>query len=201
MRVADRRRARGEATREHLLAAARELFGERGYDATSIEAVLESSRVARGALYHHFQSKAELFDAVAVEVFAQIAEETAAAARGGTKPLEQLRAGSQAWLGMALDPAVQRIALVDPPTVLGWTRWRSLDEQYTLGGLRASLRSLAREGRIPAGEEEVLAYMMLAALNEAALFIANADDQEAALGTARAAIDTLLDRLAAESAS
>ena len=74
-------------------------------------------------------------------------------------------------------------------------RWRALDEQYTLGGLRASLRRLAGEGRVPAGEEELLAHMLLAALNEAALFIAHAVDDEAAVDTARAAVDTLLDRL------
>jgi len=192
----DKRRARGAATRERLLAGARELFGDRGYDATSIEAVLERSHVARGALYHHFQSKSQLFDVVAEEVFVEIADQTAAAARGGADPLERLRAGSHAWLQMALDPAVQRIALLDPPTVLGWLRWRELDEQYTLGGLRASFRHLAGEARIPDGEGELLAYMLLAALNEAALFIAYADDQQVALVTGRSAIDTLLDRLA-----
>jgi AcrR family transcriptional regulator len=195
--VLDRRRTRGEATRERLLASARALFGTRGYEATSIESVLEASGVARGALYHHFRSKAELFDAVAQEVFVEIAEQTDAAARGGVDTLERLRAGSHAWLLMALDPAVQRIALLDPPTVLGWARWRSLDEQHTLGGLRASFRRLADEGRIPDGQQELLAYMLLAALNEAALFIASAEEQRAAMDTARATIDGLLDRLAA----
>jgi len=195
----DGRRARGEATREQLLETARELFGDRGYEDTSVEAVLQHTGVARGALYHHFHSKAELFDAVAEQVFVEIADQTAAAARGGGEPLERLRAGSHAWLQMALDPAVQRIALLDPPAVLGWTRWRELDEQYTLGGLRASLRRLCDEGRIPNGEEGLLAHMLLAALNEAALFIAYAEDQGAALDTARAAIDTLLGRLAGQS--
>jgi AcrR family transcriptional regulator len=195
-RMADGRRLRGEATRERLIAAARELFGERGYEATPIEAVLESSGVARGALYHHFPSKAELFGAVAEEVFVAIANRTDAAARLGANPLERVRAGSQAWLEMALDPAVQRIALLDPPTVLGWSRWRELDERHTLGGLRDGFRHLEDEGRIPAGQGEVFANMLLAALNEAALFIAGAEDQPAALATARGAIDTLLDRLA-----
>ncbi len=196
MADADGRRARGEATRERLLASARRLFGERGYDGTPIEAVLRDAGVARGALYHHFASKAELFDAVAEEVFAEIDEVTAAAAQGAT-PVERLRAGSREWLHMALDPAIQRIALLDPPTVLGWTRWRALDETHTLGGLRASFRRLAREGLIPAGQEELFAYMLLAAMNEAALFIASADDQQAALDTALAALDTLLGRLVA----
>ena len=195
--MTDQRRARGQATRERLLAAARELFGERGYEATPIEAVLEASGVARGALYHHFQSKAELFDAVAEELFVEIADVTDAAAREGADTLERLRAGSHAWLQMALDPAVQRIALLDPQAALGWTRWRELDEQHTLGGLRLSFERLAREGRVPDGQQQLLAYMLLAALNEAALFVAYADDKHAALDTGQAAIDTLLDRLTA----
>jgi AcrR family transcriptional regulator len=194
--MADGRRLRGEATRVRLIATARELFGERGYDATPIEAVLAASGVARGALYHHFPSKAELFGAVAEEVFVEIADRTNAAARDGKNPLERVRAGSQAWLEMALDPAVQRIALLDPPTVLGWARWRELDERHTLGGLRGGFRHLEEDGRIPPGEGELFANMLLAALNEAALFIACAEDQRAALATARGAIDTLLDRLA-----
>ncbi len=188
---------RGEATRSRLLDSARELFGERGYEATSIEAVLERSGVARGALYHHFTSKADLFDAVAQRVFAEIAERAARAAAGHDEPLPGLRAGSHEWLQMALDPAVQRIVLLDPQAALGWQRWRQLDEQYSLGGLRASLGALARRGLVPAEQVELLAYMLLAALNEAALHIAYASDQRAALVRGRAAVDTLLERLAA----
>ncbi len=179
-----------------MLAAARELFGEHGYEGTSIEAVLARSGVARGALYHHFASKAELFDAVVERVFVEIARRTGTAAAGSEETLERLRAGCQAWLTMALDPAIQRLALLDPPAALGWSRWRELDERYSLGGLRASMRALAEEGRIPAEAPEVLANMLLAALNEAALYIADARDQRAALDVGRAAVDTLLDRLA-----
>jgi AcrR family transcriptional regulator len=193
--MADGRKLKGEATRARLLATARELFGERGYEGTPIEAVLERSGAARGALYHHFASKAELFDAVAEDVFVAIARDTHAAAGNRADPLERVRAGSRAWLQMALDPAIQRLSLLDPPAVLGWARWRELDEQHTLGGLRASFRALAREGRLPRGEADLLAQMLLAALNEAALFITAASDQRAAVRTGRAAIDTLLDRL------
>jgi AcrR family transcriptional regulator len=193
--MSDGRRARGDATRTRVLHAARELFGSRGYEGTSIEAVLEASGVARGALYHHFASKLALFDAVAEEVFTEIARCTDAAAARAQGNLEKLRAGSHAWLEMAVDPAIQRIALLDPLAVLGWNRWRELDEAHTLGALRASLRALAAEGRVPADQSEPLAFMLLASLNEAALFIAAAEDQRQALKIARASVDTLLDRL------
>jgi AcrR family transcriptional regulator len=191
--MADGRRVRGAATRRRLVAVARELFGEHGYEDTSVEDVLAASGVARGALYHHFQSKAELFDAVAETVFAEVARATDAAARAGQTPLERLRAGAHAWLEIACERTVQRIVLLDSPTVLGWARWRALDEQHSLGDLRANARRLAREGRLPTGQEEILARMLLAALNEAALFITDADDESAALQTARAAVDTLID--------
>jgi AcrR family transcriptional regulator len=193
--VSDLRVERGKATRDRLIEAGRDLFGARGYEATSIEAILEAAGVARGALYHHFATKEALFDAVLERVVADIADTAAQAARGAGDPVASLRAGCDAWLQMALDPAVQRIALLDPPSVVGWTRWREIDEQYVLGGLRVSLQRIADEGRLPAGEVDVLAHMVLAAVSEAALLIARADDPRAALEAGQAALDTLLDRL------
>jgi AcrR family transcriptional regulator len=191
----DLRSQRGRTTRERLLAAGRRLFGERGYEATSIEAVLENAGVARGALYHHFASKQALFDAVLDRVVSEVAETAAEAARAESDPAESLRAGCDAWLDMALDPAVQRIALLDAPAVVGWTRWRELDEQHILGGVRRSLRLIANEGRLPEGDVDLLAHMVLASVNEAALLIARADNPRDALGKGRATVHTLLDRL------
>jgi AcrR family transcriptional regulator len=194
--MSDGRRERGAATRERLISSARELFGERGFEGTSVEAVLERSGVARGALYHHFASKTELFDAVLEAVNAELAGDASTQARGGSDPLESLLAGARAWLGMALDPAVQRIVLIDPPGVVGWQRWRELDERYWLGGLRADFRRLAREGRVPEEQAGVLAQMLYAALNEASLVIADAEDQEQARAAAQGAIERLLEALA-----
>ncbi len=193
--MGDGRRARGDATRERIVLAARELFGERGYEQTSIEAVLEASGVARGALYHHFPGKTALFDAVLEQVVAELAATASAQARAGEETLANLRAGAHTWMQMALDPAVQRIYLLDPQAVVGWARWRELDERYWLGGLRASFAKLAREGRVPAGQEQFLAHMLCAVLTEAALFIAYAEDQHGAGETAQASVDLLLDRL------
>jgi AcrR family transcriptional regulator len=151
--------------------------------------------VARGALYHHFPTKEALFDAVLDQVVADVAEAVAGAARAAPDPVASLRAGCTEWLRMALDPAVQRIVLLDPPAVVGWSRWREIDEQHTLGGLRTSLELIAREGRLPAGNVDLLAHMVLAAVNEAALMIARAEDPEQALRQGREAVDTLLDRL------
>jgi AcrR family transcriptional regulator len=191
----DNRVEKGKATRDALVAAARELFGERGYDGTSIGAVLEAAGVARGALYHHFATKEELFDAVLDREVARVAAKAADAARAARDPLESLRAGCATWLRLALDPAMQRIVLIDPPAVVGWKRWRELDEAHTLGGLRTNIAALAAEGRIPEAEVDTFAHMLLAAVAEAALLIAQAADPSSALDSGLAAVDTLLTRV------
>ncbi|MGH2714634.1 MAG: TetR/AcrR family transcriptional regulator [Thermoleophilaceae bacterium] len=193
----DLRSERGRATRDRLIAAGRELFGDRGYEGTSIDAVLERAGVKRGALYHHFESKQSLFDAVLDREVAELARAGGEAARAQSDPVESLRAGCATWLRMALDPAVQRIALLDAPAVVGWSRWRELDEQHVLGGLRRNLDLIAADGRLPSGDVDVLAHMLLAAVSEAALMIARADDPRAALAKGQAAVDILLDRLVA----
>jgi AcrR family transcriptional regulator len=195
--MADLRLEKGQATRERLVRSARGLFGKRGYEATSIEAVLEAAGVRRGSLYHHFPSKEALFDAVLDQLVREIARAAAGAARAaGSDPVATLRAGCRSWLKMALDPAIQRIVLLDAPAVLGWSRLRELDEQHTLGGLRSNLLRIARGGRIATREIDLLAHMLLAALNEAAMLIARTADGRAALAAANAALDTLLERLA-----
>ena len=195
--MVDRRIEKGRATRARLLDSGRRLFGERGYEATSIDAILGEAGVAKGALYHHFADKQQLFDAVLDRTLAEIAGRVADVA-AGDDALANLRAGCHAWLEMALDPAIQRIAIIDPPAAVGWTRGRELDERHALGGVRAALLRLAADGRVPAGQVDALAHMVLAAVNEAALLIVRAEDQEAALAAGRAAVDTLLARLAGD---
>jgi AcrR family transcriptional regulator len=191
----DGRVVKGRATRDALVATARELFGRHGYDGTSIEAILDAAGVARGALYHHFANKAELFDAVLDREMAAMAATVATAARPVQDPLDSLRAGCDAFLELTLDPAVQRITLLDPPAVVGWERWREIDRKYTLGGLRAVIRRLAKAGRADPDQVDALAHMLLAAFAEVGMLVATADDPDAALPRAQAAVDTFLTRL------
>lgn len=201
--MVDGRLEKGEATRERLIRAGRELFGEQGYDATSTAAILDAAGTSRGSLYHHFATKEALFDVVVDRVVADIAAEAnragreARAARPADDPVASLRAGFAVWLGTALDPAVQRIALLDAPAVLGWARLREIDTAHVLGGLRAIMQQLADDGRLPPGDIDVLTHMLLAAVSEAALMIATADDPATALDAARTSVNALLDRLIA----
>jgi AcrR family transcriptional regulator len=190
--MADLRVEKGRATRERLVDAARDLFGRKGYEATSVAEVLEEAGVAKGALYHHFATKEELFDAVLDRLVEDIAAAAAARARKAGDPVARLKRACAAWLEMALDPAVQRIGLIDAAAVVGWARVREIDERHTLSGIRANLESI---GGLDA-DVDLLAHMVLAAVNEAALFIARSDDPEAALATGKRAVNELIDRLA-----
>jgi AcrR family transcriptional regulator len=188
--------ARGEATRGQLISIARRLFAERGYEDTSIEAVLREAGVSRGSLYHHFPGKEALFEAVAEDVETSVGEQTLAAALGADGgPVDALRAGSLAWIRLAGDPVVQRILLIDAPSVLGWERWRAMEEDHALGGIRAVLQAIAEEGKVRPELVGTLANVLLASVNEVALIVARAQDQEAAMKTGADTIDELLRRL------
>ncbi len=191
---------RGRTTRAQLIAVATRLFASRGYDGTSIEAVLAESGVSRGSLYHHFKSKEELFLAVMEDVGARATGPTAGAMAAAPDPLAALRIGCLAWIRLAGDPVVRQIMLIDAPAVLGWQRWRDLDEQGPLGVIRGLLAAAAEAGRVPAQHVDAFAHIVLAALNELALVIARADDRAQALVEGERAVEEFLDRLLAVSA-
>ena len=185
----------GQATRRELVAIATRLFVAHGYHGTSIDAVLTEAGISRGALYHHFDGKDALFEAVLDQVEHDVAERVAKAARGIDDPVEALRAGCHAWLRLARDPTIRRVALTDAPSVVGWEKWREIDERYAFGMLKATLGAVAAQGRTRQELVEVLGHMLLAALAEVALFIARAKDSKAAIRTGQSAVDELLDGL------
>ena len=185
----------GQATRRELIAIATRLFVAHGYQGTSVDAVLREAGISRGALYHHFDGKDALFEAVLDRVEADVAERVAKAARGIDDPVEALRAGCHAWLRLARDPTIRRVALVDAPTVVGWEKWREIDERYAFGLLKGALAAIAARGRVRRELVEVLGHMLLAALAEVALFIARAKDAKGAIRAGQAAVDDLLDGL------
>ena len=191
----DKRAARGQATRDQLIEVATGLFAERGYEDTSIEAVLAAAGVSRGALYHHFTGKDALFEAVLESVEARITAQMNEATMDAPDAVTMLRTGALAWIEMAADPVIQRVVLVDAPSVLGWERWRALNEQNALGAARALFQAVAADGYLPLEVADAFAHMMMAALDEMALVIARADDPAAARAEGRAAVEELLRRL------
>jgi AcrR family transcriptional regulator len=187
--------ARGQATRKHLIDVATELFAARGYDGTSIEAVLAESGASRGSLYHHFPGKDALFWAVLENLGPRVGEQLAEATRDAGDPVAELRVICLAWIRLACDPVIRQIVLIDAPAVIGWQRWRELDEQGNLGVIRAALAYAAEAGRVDPAHVDTLAHIVLAAANEVTMMIARADDPAAMLSAEESAFTEFLDRL------
>ena len=190
-----RKAEQGDATRAALVAAARQLFTERGYAATSTTEIVENAGVTRGALYHHFPAKHDLFRAVFEELEAEVAEEVARQALRGADALEQLRLGCRAFLDICLDPAVQRIVVVEGPAVLGWETWQEIENRYGHGLVVAGVKAAVDAGLIEAQPVGPLADVLFGALAQAGMVVARADDPPAARAEMEAAMDRLLDGL------
>jgi AcrR family transcriptional regulator len=188
---------RGQDTRLRMVAVATRLFGELGYEATSIEAVLRESGVSRGALYHHFASKEALFEAVLEAAEAEISTATIAASRGVADPVEALRVGCETFMELAQAGPVRQIVLIDAPTALGWQKWREIEARHGLGLLKAGLNAVAKRGQLRPELVDTFAHILLAALIEVAMMIARADDPAAALRSGRTALHQLTDKLLA----
>jgi AcrR family transcriptional regulator len=166
-----------QATRSALIAAARALFAEQGYAAVATEEIVRAAGVTRGALYHHFAGKKDLFRAVYEDVERQLVERIAAGAmRTAHDPLNALRAGAQAFLDACEDPAVQRIALVDAPSVLGWEEWRAIGMEYGFGLVEGSLQAALDAGLIEPQPVRPLAHLLLGAIDEGGMLVARAED-------------------------
>jgi AcrR family transcriptional regulator len=193
--IPGKRAAQGRATRDQLIEVATGLFAEHGYEGTSIEAVLAAAGVSRGALYHHFAGKEALFRAVVSAVNERSMAQLTEAIAGVTDPVDAVRTAALAWIDLAGDPVIQRIVLVDAPSVLGWEQWRDMDEGRTVGAVTQMLHAVSDTGRLPAEFVEPFAHMILAALDEAAMIVARAPDTRLAVAESRRAVEELLNRL------
>jgi AcrR family transcriptional regulator len=190
-----RREEYTEATRRALLDSAAEAFVDRGFADASLDDIAQAARLTKGALYHHFASKQELFRAVFEEVEAEMIAAVRRAGGGESDPWQGLLAGTRAFLDACLTPRYRRIALEEGPAALGWQRWREIDERYALALVVASLDALMRTGVLRRQPVELLARVVLAALTEAGLAVAAASDREAARGDAERLLVDLLSGL------
>jgi AcrR family transcriptional regulator len=188
---------RAAETREALIAAARPLFAAQGFAEAALETIVRAAGVTRGALYHHFADKTELFAAVFEQVEGEVAAQMGEviAATNETDPVTIMRLGVDFWLDACSDPEVQRIVLVDAPAVLGWTRWTEIGNRYNIGLVRALLTNAVETGRIPAQPIEATALTMLGAMREATLYVARADDHDQARQEAGAVMNRLIHAL------
>jgi AcrR family transcriptional regulator len=187
-----------EKTRAALIAAGRALFSQRGYAATSTEELVRAAGVTRGALYHHFTDKRALFEAVYEDVERRLVEDLVTKVDAGDRdPVVLLRKGAEAFLDACLDPAVQRIALLEGPSVLGWERWREIDQAYGLGLVQGTLRAAMDAGSLRPAPVEALAQVFFGGLVEGAMLLAASANPEQARKDVGSAIAVMLDGMLA----
>ena len=191
-------RQRSDATVAALVRAARARFAANGYAATALDDILTDVGMTRGALYHHFENKAALFRAVFEEqqkrLAAAVSAAAGAAAARGAWP--GFRAGCEAFLEACLEPATQRILLIDAPSVLGWEAMREIESRYVVALLRAGLQRALDAGALAPRPVEPLADLLMGGLAECARSIARAKQPRTAMLDARRELDRLLRALA-----
>ena len=186
----------GEATRAALVGAARELFTEHGYGGVGTEEIVRRAKLTRGALYHHFTDKKDLFRAAHEQIEGEVmAAIGARMATADADPFELLVIGTRAYLDVCTDPAITRITLVDAPSVLGWEEWREIDMRHGLGIVIAGLQGGMDAGVLRPQPVLPLAHLLLGAMGEAGMVIANAADPVAARGEVEPALLGLLEGL------
>ncbi len=190
-------RERSEATTGELLDAARRLFAADGYPATSLDDVVRAAGVTKGALYHHFEDKRDLFRAVFEREHRRLAKIAVEAYRAEDDGWEGLYAGCRAFFEAVLDPGVQRIALLDAPSVLGWEKMREIQEPYSFAQFSEGLQNAIDDGKIAPRPIEPLAHMLLGAMCEAAMMVARASDQRRATREVLAELGRMLEALRA----
>jgi AcrR family transcriptional regulator len=190
--------SRSAATKDALVAAARPLFAAHGFGGVGTEAIVRAAGVTRGAMYHQFADKTELFAAVFEVVEAEATDRVGAAVldSGVADPIEMMSLGARAWLDACADPEVHRIILIEAPAVLGWERWREIGLRYGLGMSQALLTLAIDAGRIAPQPVLPLAHVLIGALDEAALYVARAEDPVRARTEVAAALDQLVRAMA-----
>ncbi|SRX95263.1 TetR-type transcriptional regulator [Saccharopolyspora erythraea NRRL 2338] [Mycobacterium shimoidei] len=163
-------------TRDALIRAGRELFGQNGFRQTSVEDLARTARVTTGALYHHFPTKTALFEAVFEHAHTELMSASMEAAQDASDELDELARGFDAFLDAILEPDLQRILILDGPAVLGLARYTELDERYAFAVIVEALRAATDAGTLRVDDPETITRLLLGALTRGAMLIANSAD-------------------------
>ncbi|MCV7378079.1 TetR family transcriptional regulator [Mycobacterium alsense] len=191
---------RSAATRDALISAARRLWGRRGYAEVGTPEIASAAGVTRGAMYHQFADKAALFravfEAVEQDVMARMA--TLVAESEATVPADAIRAAVDAWLDVSGDPEVRQLMLLDAPSVLGWAAFREVAQRYSLGMTEQLLSEAINAGQLARQPVRPLAHVLIGALDEAAMYVAAAEDPERARRETGEVLHRLIDAMLGE---
>lgn len=195
MHVKRTRAEQGEATRAALIDTARRLFAERGFGGVAAEEIVRAAGVTRGALYHHFDGKPGLFRAVLEQVEGEVSARFANEALSKPDPWEAMVVGLDMYLDVCQDREIRQIVLTDAPSVLGWTAWREVEARHSLGLIRLGITNLIEAGITRPQPVDPLAHAILGMLTEAGLYVASADDPQAAQAEMEQVLRRMMDGL------
>jgi AcrR family transcriptional regulator len=182
-------------TRAALIASGWRLFGERGYAGVSAEEIARDAGVTTGALYHQFRNKRDLFAAVFEAVEQQLTLDLMAFVPASSDPLLRFAETGARFLEASRDPALRRIVIVDGRAVLGWDEWHATMLRYGLGITRSGLGALMATGVIRTLPLDAAAHVVLGALSEGAILVAESSDPDTAQAEVTAALLGLLEGL------
>ena len=185
---------RTEATTTALVDAARDLFARDGYAATSLDAVAAKARVTKGAVYHHFEGKQQLFEAVFMREVERLSALMPAVYASKRDPWDAFEACCRAFLEECLEPGLQRIMLLDALAAMGWDGVRRM-EAPLMEMMEVAITRAADEGRIAPRPAGPLAVFLYGALCETSMNVARADNQKAAFRRAVAELSHVMDGL------
>lgn len=186
-----RQAERSAATTGAIMEAARALFRTKGYEAVSIDDIAAAAGCTKGAFYHHFPSKQVVFDRLVDAIQSEIAGRLATRPPAPGGPEDVMAASIRAYLAAANQPEVRQILLIDGPVVLGWRRWREIDDVHFAGMVRSGAARLMGEGAAP-GELEAATRLILGAIMEAALALSASDDADRAAADFGVSLSRLL---------
>ena len=196
MKVKNGRAGQSEVTQKALRDQARKLFAQKGYSGANTDELVRRAKVTKGALYHHFENKRDLYLAVVEDMERDLVERIEAAGAAARDPWKRLQAMCRAYLESCRAPGLTRILVLEAPVVLGWKTWCNLEQKYEVAAFARCLRETGAasfsRGTLPESAE-TLAQVILGALTTGARVIATAADS----GAARKEVEKTIERLLA----
>jgi AcrR family transcriptional regulator len=189
---ATRRQEYSATTKRALVEVALELFAEKGYAGTSLDEIVAGARVTKGALYHHFRGKQELFEAAFVSVEDAAAERIRRAIRSVPDPWEKALTGLREFLAVTRTEGYRRIVIQEGPAVLGYERYREHEERSTFGLVHEIVGSLLAGHRLPSTTIEAFTRLFFGAMSATGAAVSTAEDPQQASDDAEGAIVLVL---------
>ncbi|WP_271632761.1 TetR/AcrR family transcriptional regulator [Solicola gregarius] len=191
-RATPRRQEYSSSTRKALLENATRLFTERGYAGTSLDEIVRAARVTKGALYHHYGGKLDLFEDVFERAQKDASKYIARAIRKEKDPWARAQAGLLSFLEVCQEPAYRRLVMQEAPVALGPERVQEAEHGSTYGLVQKIVADLLKDADVDDDLRETFAHVFFGAMRTAGAFVADAEDAERASANVQVVILSVL---------